>query len=96
MPSREENISSLALWYIPHNLAPKYIGCQAKRQRVQWDSRRVQLHPSQPPGYGPGGERERIKGKRRYTSFFSNHFLNCFFQKLSGKRREEVKEKNKD
>ena len=29
-----------------------YTECKAKRQRVQWDSQRVQLHPLQPPSYG--------------------------------------------
>ena len=35
-------------------LYSKYAGCKAKRQRVQWDPQRVQLHPLHPPGYGPG------------------------------------------
>ena len=50
--SREENISGLGA-AVQHNLVPKYIGCQAKRQRVQWDPQRVQLHPLHLPGYGP-------------------------------------------
>ena len=44
---------ALVLRCLQHNLAPKYIGCQAKRQRVQWDPQRVQSHPLHPPGYGP-------------------------------------------
>ena len=42
--SREENISSLGARRGTTNLALKYIGCQAKPQRVQ-------LHPLHPPGY---------------------------------------------
>ena len=53
LPSREESISNLGT-AIQHNLAPKFIGCQAKRQRVQWNPQRVQLHSLHPPGYGPG------------------------------------------
>ena len=53
VPSREENISCLGVAAL-HNLAPKYIGCQAKRQRVQWDPQTVQLHPLHPPDCGPG------------------------------------------
>ena len=34
-------------------LFSKYIGYKAKRQRVKWDPRRVQLYPLHPPGYGP-------------------------------------------
>ena len=34
-------------------LYPKYTGCKAKRQMVQWDPQRVQLHPLHLPGYGP-------------------------------------------
>ena len=33
-------------------LYPKYTGCKAKRQRVQWDPQMVQLHPLHSPGYG--------------------------------------------
>ena len=62
LPSREENISSLGSSdenisslgaAVQHNLAPRYLGCQARRQRVQWDPQRKQLHPLHPPGYGP-------------------------------------------
>ena len=34
-------------------LYPKYTRCKLKRQRVQWDPQRLQLHPLHPPGYGP-------------------------------------------
>ena len=31
----------------------RYTGCKAKRQKVQWDPQRAQLHPLHPPDYGP-------------------------------------------
>ena len=56
-------------------LYPRYTGCKAKCQRVQWDPQRVQLHPLHLPGYGPGGPVFLVgtDGKRGPTA------LTCFF-----------------
>ena len=40
----------MVLLFIIRN--PVCRGCKSKRQRVQWDPQRVQLHPVYPPDYG--------------------------------------------
>ena len=53
-------------------LYPKHTGCKGKRQRVQWDPQRVQLHPLHPPGYGPD---DIIKKHSKTTRQPSVHLL---------------------
>ena len=58
---------------------------QAKRQKVQWNPQRVQLHPLHPPGYEPDVNYRAAADLRtngRYFCLFNKNFdILCIFKK---------------